>query len=93
MDAGGIPVPDGALGEMAIRSMALFGGYWNNPDTNSDNFHGGWFHMGDVFRRNPGDHWSDVPIAFMACICPALNESDLLTQMADQLTRYKLPKQ
>ena len=46
-------VPDGEPGELAIRSPALFSGYWNNPETNAQDFRGGWFHMGDMFRRNP----------------------------------------
>ncbi len=46
-------VPDGEAGEIAIRSPALFSGYWNNPQINTQDFRGGWFHMGDIFRRNP----------------------------------------
>ena len=46
-------VADGEPGELAIRSPALFSGYWNNPEANREDFRGGWFHMGDVFVRNP----------------------------------------
>ena len=46
-------VPDGEPGELVIRSPALFSGYWKNPKTNARDFRGGWFHMGDMFRRNP----------------------------------------
>jgi fatty-acyl-CoA synthase len=46
-------VPPGAPGELAMRGPTLFSGYWNNPDTNAHDFRGGWFHMGDVFVRNP----------------------------------------
>ncbi|WP_424138292.1 class I adenylate-forming enzyme family protein [Roseomonas chloroacetimidivorans] len=45
-------VPDGEPGEMTLRSPALFSGYWRNPEANAADFRGGWFHMGDVFRRN-----------------------------------------
>jgi acyl-CoA synthetase (AMP-forming)/AMP-acid ligase II len=31
----------------------VFSGYWNAPETNARDFHRGWFHMGDVFVRNP----------------------------------------
>jgi len=31
----------------------LFSGYWRAPETNAQDFRGGWFHMGDVFVRNP----------------------------------------
>lgn len=39
-------------GELAIRGPTLFSGYWNADETNAHDFRGGWFHMGDVFRRN-----------------------------------------
>ncbi len=46
-------VPDGMPGELAIRGPTLFSGYWNAPESNAHDFRGGWFHMGDVFVRNP----------------------------------------
>jgi fatty-acyl-CoA synthase len=39
-------------GELAMRGPTLFSGYWQAHDTNAHDFRGGWFHMGDVFRRN-----------------------------------------
>ena len=42
----------GEPGELAIRGPTLFSGYWQADDTNARDFRGGWFHMGDVFRRN-----------------------------------------
>jgi fatty-acyl-CoA synthase len=47
------PVPDGEPGEMTLRSPTLFSGYWSAEETNAIEFRGGWFHMGDVFVRNP----------------------------------------
>ena len=46
-------VADGAPGELAMRGPTLFSGYWRNDKTNLDDFRAGWFHMGDVFVRNP----------------------------------------
>lgn len=46
-------VPEGAAGELAMRGPTLFSGYWRNPEATEDSFRGGWFHMGDVFRRTP----------------------------------------
>ena len=46
-------VPDGSPGELAMRGPTLFSGYWNQPEVNRHDFRGGWFHMGDVFVRNP----------------------------------------
>jgi fatty-acyl-CoA synthase len=46
-------VPDGTPGELLIRGPTLFSGYWNAPDTNARDFRNGWFHLGDVFTRNP----------------------------------------
>lgn len=45
-------VPDGTPGEMAVRGPTLFSGYWNADATNARDFRNGFFHMGDLFRRN-----------------------------------------
>ena len=36
-----------------MRGPTLFSGYWREPEVNRRDFRGGWFHMGDVFVRNP----------------------------------------
>ena len=35
-----------------MRGPTLFSGYWNADATNTEAFRDGWFHLGDVFRRN-----------------------------------------
>lgn len=46
-------VSDGTPGELCMRGPTLFSGYWRNPEANTEAFRGGWYHMGDVFVRNP----------------------------------------
>ena len=46
-------VAPGQPGELAMRGPTLFSGYWRAPEVNAHEFRGGWFHMGDVFVRNP----------------------------------------
>ena len=46
-------VPVGEVGEMSLRSATLFSGYWGAEQTNQHDFRNGWFHMGDLFRRQP----------------------------------------
>jgi fatty-acyl-CoA synthase len=53
VDAEDRDVPDGAPGELCMRGPTLFSGYWRAPEANAREFRGGWFHMGDVFVRNP----------------------------------------
>lgn len=45
-------VPIGTPGEVVLRGPTLFSGYWNADETNAQDFRNGWFHMGDVLRRN-----------------------------------------
>ena len=45
-------VVDEQPGELIMRGPTLFSGYWRAPEVNAEEFRGGWFHMGDVFRRN-----------------------------------------
>jgi len=58
VDADDNDVADGEPGELAIRGPTVFSGYWRADETNEHDFRGGWFHMGDVFRRNR-DHTLD----------------------------------
>jgi fatty-acyl-CoA synthase len=53
VDPDGNEVPDGEPGEVAFRGPSLFSGYWANPEANAEAFRNGWYHMGDVLRRNP----------------------------------------
>ncbi len=46
-------VAEGAPGELVFRGPTLFSGYWNAPEANEIDFRGGWFHLGDMFVRNP----------------------------------------
>ncbi len=46
-------VPDGEAGEIAVRAPTMFSGYWRAPEANAHAFRGGWFHPGDMLRRNP----------------------------------------
>jgi acyl-CoA synthetase (AMP-forming)/AMP-acid ligase II len=52
VDPDGREVPDGEAGEVAFRGPSLFSGYWGDPAANAEAFRDGWFHMGDVLRRN-----------------------------------------
>ncbi|MFT5134184.1 MAG: acyl-CoA synthetase (AMP-forming)/AMP-acid ligase II, partial [Gammaproteobacteria bacterium] len=45
-------VPVGIPGEVTVRGPTVFSGYWNADETNAVDFRNGWFHMGDVMRRN-----------------------------------------
>lgn len=53
VNAAGQDVEDGRPGELIIRGPTLFSGYFRAEDVNREEFRGGWFHMGDVFQRNP----------------------------------------
>ncbi|RAH99887.1 ATP-dependent acyl-CoA ligase [Acuticoccus sediminis] len=53
-DANDIPLPDGTVGELLVRShrpWALFSGYYRNPEATAAALRNGWFHTGDAFRR------------------------------------------
>lgn len=50
-----IPVPDGQPGELIVRSQypwTFFGGYLNRPDATASAWRNGWFHTGDLVRRD-----------------------------------------
>ncbi|MEZ4318329.1 MAG: class I adenylate-forming enzyme family protein [Myxococcota bacterium] len=53
VDEDGNDVPNGSPGELWMRGPTLFSGYWRADAVNAEVFADGWFHMGDVFVRNP----------------------------------------
>jgi acyl-CoA synthetase (AMP-forming)/AMP-acid ligase II len=53
VDADDEEVPDGAPGELCMRGPTLFSGYFRAGEATRHDFRGGWFHLGDVFVRNP----------------------------------------
>jgi len=41
-------VPQGEVGEIAIRGHNVMKGYWRRPDATEEVMRGGWFHSGDM---------------------------------------------
>ncbi|MDG2005498.1 MAG: AMP-binding protein, partial [Novosphingobium sp.] len=54
-------VPDGEVGELVLRSerpWSISPGYWKMPEATAQAWRNGWFHTGDMFRRNEaGDYY------------------------------------
>ncbi len=44
-------VPPGEIGELIMRGPNVMIGYWNRPEATEEAFRGGWFHSGDLARR------------------------------------------
>jgi long-chain acyl-CoA synthetase len=43
-------VPEGEIGEIAIRGHNVMKGYWGKPEATSEAIHDGWFRTGDMAR-------------------------------------------
>ncbi|MFI6879950.1 long-chain-fatty-acid--CoA ligase [Streptomyces sp. NPDC050400] len=52
VDADMNDVPVGEVGEIVYRGPNLMRGYWQKPDETAEVFDGGWFHSGDLVRRD-----------------------------------------
>jgi acyl-CoA synthetase (AMP-forming)/AMP-acid ligase II len=52
VDDRGADVPDGVVGELWVRGPNVVGGYWNKPAATKEAFTDGWFHSGDLARRD-----------------------------------------
>jgi long-chain acyl-CoA synthetase len=47
-DEQGEPLPEGATGEIWVRSCANIREYWNRPEVNAQEFRDGWLKTGDI---------------------------------------------
>ncbi len=50
--ADGSEVTDGEVGELLIRGPHVCAGYWRNPEATAEALRDGWFHTGDMARRD-----------------------------------------
>jgi crotonobetaine/carnitine-CoA ligase len=61
VDTHDIEVPTGGIGELIVRTdhpWMLTDGYVRNPEATARAWRNGWFHTGDLFRRDEsGDHF------------------------------------
>jgi fatty-acyl-CoA synthase len=52
VDDDGRDVGPDEVGELILRTPAMCSGYWNNPDATAAAIRQGWFHTGDLARRD-----------------------------------------
>ncbi|MBV6306935.1 AMP-binding protein [Candidimonas humi] len=52
LDDRGVPVPDGEIGEIAVRGPDVFAGYWREPELSAQALRDGWCHTGDLARSD-----------------------------------------
>jgi len=52
VDDDGVEVPPEETGELVVKGPAVFGRYWNNPAATAAAIRDGWFHTGDLGRRD-----------------------------------------
>jgi len=48
------PAEGAEVGELLVRGLNVFRGYWQRPDATAAALAGGWFHSGDVVRVEDG---------------------------------------
>jgi acyl-CoA synthetase (AMP-forming)/AMP-acid ligase II len=47
---------DEEIGEIAIRGDVVMKGYWNKPEATAEAFKNGWYHTGDLGKRDAGGY-------------------------------------
>lgn len=52
VDGEGLDVPDGGAGELIQRGPGMMEGYYRNPEATAAAIRDGWFHTGDLARRD-----------------------------------------
>jgi fatty-acyl-CoA synthase len=89
VDEGGRDVTDGEVGELLLRGPHVCLGYWNDPDATAAALDAdGWFHTGDLARRDAEGFFyiagrrKDMFISGGVNVYPAEIESELLQHPA-----------
>jgi long-chain acyl-CoA synthetase len=59
VDEYGDEVAEGETGELLVRGPNLFAGYWEDPRATAESIRDGWYHTGDLMRRE-GDELTFV---------------------------------
>jgi long-chain acyl-CoA synthetase len=57
LDEDGNEVADGDVGEIVIKGPNVMKGYWNKPDATEEAIVDGWFHSGDLAKRDEDGYY------------------------------------
>jgi long-chain acyl-CoA synthetase len=57
VDATGNDVPQGEVGEIAIRGHNVMRGYWGRPEATAEAIPDGWFRTGDLAKTDPDGYF------------------------------------
>lgn len=60
VDDEGREMPDGQVGEIAVRGPNVMRGYWQQPEATAEVFRDGWFLTGDLGTRDADGYFSIV---------------------------------
>jgi acyl-CoA synthetase (AMP-forming)/AMP-acid ligase II len=52
VDSAGAEVEPGVIGEVLVRTPMMFSGYWSKPEATREATRDGWYHTGDLARRD-----------------------------------------
>ena len=85
VDENDCEVPDGQSGELAIRCdvpWVITPGYFNMPDVTAKIWRNGWYHTGDVFRRDASGNYYFVD-----------RSKDVIRRRGENISSFELEKE
>jgi crotonobetaine/carnitine-CoA ligase len=75
VDENGNDVPQGEVGELLIKGPGICRGYYNKPEKTAEDFEGGYFRTGDLFRVDENGYYYIVG-----------RKKDMIRRMGDNIS-------
>lgn len=93
IDSEGNEVPQGEVGELAVKGLGVTKCYYNDEEATKEVLHGDCLHTGDVAVIGLKDEWLDeIAAAIIELVSGAVCTEEEIDEFCKGMPRYKRPR-